>query len=76
VLELALAVFGASRLRVIALSDRGDAARAGHSWPPFLRRTYRARGSGCYRGLAEFLAELGDARGVRCALRSVDPFRG
>jgi hypothetical protein len=40
-----------------ALSIRGDAARAGHSWPPFLRRTYRARGSGCYRGLAEFVSE-------------------
>jgi len=32
--------------------------------------------SGCYRGLAGFLPKLGDARGVRCALRSVDPLRG
>jgi hypothetical protein len=58
--KLALAVFGASRLRLLASRVRGDAARAGHSWPPFLRRTYRARGSGCYRGLADFL--LGSRR--------------
>jgi hypothetical protein len=50
---------------VFAFSDRGDVARAGHSWPPFLRRTFRARGSGCYRGLADLLSEFGDARGVR-----------
>jgi hypothetical protein len=62
--ELAPAVFGASRLSV-SMSAAGDAARAGHSWPPFLRRTYRARGSGCYRGLADLLSKIGDARGVR-----------
>lgn len=76
VTKLAPAVFGASRLRVIASSIRGDAARAGHSWPPFLRRTYRARSPSCYRGLAELVSEPGDARGVRYALRSVDPVRG
>jgi hypothetical protein len=37
---------------LLSISLLEDAARAGHSWTDSLSSTYRARGSGCYRGLA------------------------